>query len=257
MNVVVMQPYLFPYLGYYQLLHVADTFVIFDDVNFIKKGWRNRNQILASIGSERFTLPIEKISQNKKINQHNIHKPAESIKKLFTTLKTNYQKAPYIAQLDNLFYDLQSWTDGEMFTLEADKANYGHVKGTDLTSFLHQSILLLTKYLSLNTKIILSSSIKNDAGLTSEARIIDICKQLNATRYINPPNAEKLELYTPNNFNKSGIELNYIQPELVEYEQFNSSTFVNYLSILDLIANLPFTEIQNRVANDNLRLATK
>ena len=59
-----MQPYVFPYIGYMQLVHAADKFVFYDDVNFIKKGWINRNSIMLNDGSYRFTIPLKGQSQN-------------------------------------------------------------------------------------------------------------------------------------------------------------------------------------------------
>ncbi|MDU0112799.1 WbqC family protein [Psychrosphaera aquimarina] len=243
-----MQPYLFPYLGYFQIIHSVDIFVIFDDVNYIKRGWINRNNILSKKGIERFNLPVEKASQNRKINQHNIFNPKENISKLFKQIRVNYQDSPQYQQLDTFLSQLE---------LPNERPPQYEIEANSLLTLLQSSIQVLIDKLNLNTQILLSSNIPNELNLSSETRIIDICQQLKASSYINPPNAEKLGLYTPDNFNKFGIKLHYIQPELVEYEQFNSSTFVNYLSILDLIANLPFTEIQNRVTNYNLRLATK
>ena len=66
MKVAIMQPYLFPYIGYYQLIKAVDSFVLLDDVNYIKKGWINRNRILLNGSPHLFTMPLEKASQNKK-----------------------------------------------------------------------------------------------------------------------------------------------------------------------------------------------
>ena len=64
-----MQPYFFPYIGYFQLINAVDKFIILDDVNYIKKGWINRNRILLNGKDYLFTIPCEKISQNKLINE--------------------------------------------------------------------------------------------------------------------------------------------------------------------------------------------
>ena len=68
MNLAVMQPYLFPYIGYWQLIDAVDIFIIYDDVNFIKRGYINRNNILQKQKSYLFTLELIGASQNKKIN---------------------------------------------------------------------------------------------------------------------------------------------------------------------------------------------
>ena len=69
MKVAIMQPYIFPYIGYFQLINLVDKFIIYDDVNYIKKGWINRNKILNNGSELYFSIPIKKSSQNKLINE--------------------------------------------------------------------------------------------------------------------------------------------------------------------------------------------
>ena len=69
MKVAIMQPYFFPYLGYFQLIESADNFIFYDDVNFKKKGWVNRNNILVNNEKKLLTVPLQKASQNKMINE--------------------------------------------------------------------------------------------------------------------------------------------------------------------------------------------
>ena len=69
MKIAIMQPYFFPYLGYWQLISAVDRFIVFDDVNYIKKGWINRNRILLNGKDHLFTLPLKGASQNKLINE--------------------------------------------------------------------------------------------------------------------------------------------------------------------------------------------
>ncbi|MFM1836501.1 MAG: hypothetical protein RJA04_1189, partial [Bacteroidota bacterium] len=72
MSVAIMQPYFFPYLGYFQLVQAVDDFVFYDDVMFIKKGWINRNRILLQGREFLFTIPLEKQSQNKTIRESRV-----------------------------------------------------------------------------------------------------------------------------------------------------------------------------------------
>ena len=60
MKTAIMQPYIFPYIGYYQLIDAVDQFIIFDDVNFIKRGWINRNNILLNKNKHLFSIPLSK-----------------------------------------------------------------------------------------------------------------------------------------------------------------------------------------------------
>jgi len=72
MRISIMQPYIFPYLGYFHLIEASDRFIFYDDVNFIRKGWINKNKILLNGNDFTFTVPLSKASQNKLINQINL-----------------------------------------------------------------------------------------------------------------------------------------------------------------------------------------
>src|SRR5690554_1040537 len=93
MKLAVMQPYLFPYLGYFQLIHAVDLFVIYDDVAFIKQGYINRNSILSRGQPLRFTLPVPGASSNRKICE--LHY-AEDAGKLLKTVAQSYARAPHV-----------------------------------------------------------------------------------------------------------------------------------------------------------------
>lgn len=94
MNIAVMQPYLFPYAGYFNLLAQVDKFVFFDDVNYINRGWINRNRLLLAGDVRYFTIPLIKASQNLKINQIYIQPKDIWLQKTLHTIKQSYAKAP-------------------------------------------------------------------------------------------------------------------------------------------------------------------
>ena len=102
MKIAVMQPYIFPYIGYFQLINAVDKFVIFDDVNFINKGWINRNNILLNNLPYLFTLPLKKSSQNKLINEIEIANDKIWNQKFLKTLQAAYSKAPNFSEVYNL-----------------------------------------------------------------------------------------------------------------------------------------------------------
>src|SRR5690606_3799363 len=95
MKIAIMQPYLFPYLGYFQLINAVETFVFYDDVNFIKRGWINRNQILVDNKAALFTVPLKKASQNKLINEIDMAIDEKWLSQFFKTIEQNYKNAPY------------------------------------------------------------------------------------------------------------------------------------------------------------------
>ena len=99
MNVAIMQPYIFPYVGYFQLIKAVDVFVFYDDVHFIKKGWINRNQLLINDKAHLFSVPLNKPSQNKLINEIKLALDQKWLKHFYSTLEFNYKKAPFYKEI--------------------------------------------------------------------------------------------------------------------------------------------------------------
>lgn len=95
MKLAIMQPYFFPYLGYWQLINAVDKFVLLDDVNFIMRGYINRNSILLNGKSYLFSLPLEKPSQNKLINDSKLNFQHNDREKLLKTIQLAYKKSPF------------------------------------------------------------------------------------------------------------------------------------------------------------------
>tara|TARA_Y100001980_G_C14528974_1_gene304733 strand:- start:719 stop:1405 length:687 start_codon:yes stop_codon:yes gene_type:complete len=220
-----MQPYFLPYIGYWQLLHVVDKFVIFDDVQFKKRGWVNRNYIL--INSKKFliTIPIKKHRQKAKICDINLAKNIRSKTKLLKSIKMAYCNAPFFEKTFPLIKSI----------IENDDEN--------LFSFIDFSLKLISQYLGINSsKIIISSSLKISKNLKGEERIISICKKLKANSYYNPIGG--LDLYNKKAFRMNGIKLCFLRPNKVRYEQYDNS-FVSNLSILDVIMFNSIPRIKN------------
>jgi len=103
MRLAIMQPYLFPYVGYFQLIHAADAFVVYDDVNFIKGGWINRNFILAQRQKSRITLQLLGASPNVLINQVMV---GNNKQKLLKSIQQSYSKAPHYASVYSLIEEI-------------------------------------------------------------------------------------------------------------------------------------------------------
>lgn len=211
MTLAIMQPYLFPYIGYWQLISTVDTFVIFDDVNFIKKGYINRNSILVGGKTQQFTLELIGASQNKLINEIEV---GNNSKKLLKTIEMSYRKAPYFETVFPIIEDI----------LNQEEKN--------LAKFIGYSLQKLSNFLEIDTKFIYSSDIKKDNTLKAQDKILDICKKLEATNYINAIGGK--ELYDKEKFQSENIKLNFLDTELIEYKQFKNE-FIPYLSILDIM----------------------
>lgn len=215
MKTVIMQPYLFPYLGYWQMITNADVFVLFDDVNFINRGWINRNNILLNGKAFMFTLPLVGASQNKLINEIEVTSDEKEVKKILRTMEQAYRKSPYFA---------------EAFPLLGGILGY---ENKNLKDFLYNQFKVIFDYLEIsNTKLLLSSEIQKDNSLKAQEKIIDICKRLGTTHYINAIGGQ--ELYDKERFDKEGMKLNFIKMIAKPYPQFKNE-FVPYLSIIDVL----------------------
>lgn len=214
MKVSIMQPYFFPYIGYFQLIANSDVFVIYDDVNFIKKGWINRNNILVNNTPYLFSMPLQNVSQNKLINEIFITDLDKWKTDLLKTISSSYKKAPFYQDVYPLIEKIISF----------DELN--------LALYIQNSLQNLCAYLNLNTKLIMSSEIVKNNDLRGENKIIDICLQLGATQYINAIGG--IELYTQENFQVKNIDLKFIKSENILYQQFKNE-FKPWLSIIDVI----------------------
>jgi hypothetical protein len=213
-----MQPYLFPYLGYIQLLRAVDTFVFFDDVNFINKGWINRNNILVNGNAHLFTLPLKKASQNKLINEIEISDYENWKTQFLQQIEFNYKKASH-------FETIFPWLKQ---TLEIKQYNL-------LNELVCDTLRSTAKLLDLKTKFQNSSELnyKSNAEMSGQDKVLSICKILNTTNYINPKNGQ--ELYNREDFTNQNIKLNFILMDDIEYSQAKNKSFVPFLSVLDVL----------------------
>lgn len=215
MNLAIMQPYLFPYIGYFQLIHLADKFVIYDDVNFIKQGWINRNRILISGKATYFTVPITNGSSFELIKDVAISKNNTVWKrKLLASIEQSYTKA---SQFNVIFSLLKSVID------------HDH---QSISQMATASIKAICHYLDITTPIIDTASIYNNNHLYGEDRIVDICLQEKCRTYTNASGG--IDLYSRENFEKMNITLQFLQPIECVYNQFNLP-FTPWLSIIDVL----------------------
>lgn len=229
MKIAIMQPYLFPYIGYFQLINSVDKFVVYDDVQYISRGWINRNNILVNNQKYLFTLSVKKSPQKDNINQKLLSDNNKSLKDNFLkTIDFAYHKAPYYKQVKNLI---------------SQCLEYGE---QNISLFITNSLNLICNYLKINTSIILSSTINDGKNLKKQARIINITKILKGDHYINSNGGK--DLYSKEEFIKHGIKLNFIQSYTTPYKQFKNE-FIPYLSIIDIMMFNNIDEI-NKLLNN-------
>ena len=215
-RLAVMQPYVFPYLGYFQLIGAVDRFVVFDDVHFIKRGWIHRNALLSDGQALRFTIPLNRASQHKLINETELH-PVEYAawqRKFLKTLRQNYKSAPHFESGFALTEKVLS------------------EPGPTIATLATASLRAVADYLQLSTSLVLSSALAYDRDTKGQEKILAIVQQQGASVYINPPGGAAL--YDSEAFAKKDVRLQFIQPHEISYPQFKKP-FVPNLSIIDVM----------------------
>lgn len=213
MKIAIMQPYFFPYIGYFQLINAVNKFVVLDDVNFIKKGWINRNKILVQQNEFLFTLPLKSVSQNKLICHYEIVKEGWE-GKFLKTLEYSYKNAPFYIETIRLVTSI--------LLFESD----------NLSNYLVFQIRAICDYLDISTEIIYTSRKYQNNYYYGQDRIIDICKIEKAQAYINLLGGRNI--YNTSSFKEIGIDLYFINSYPIEYKQFGNP-FYPSLSIIDVL----------------------
>ncbi|MBN1060027.1 WbqC family protein [Clostridium botulinum] len=214
MKLGIMQPYFFPYIGYWQLMNAVDKYVIYDDVNFIKGGWINRNRILMNSEAKMINIQMNGATPNKLINEVEVSGNQVNNKKLLKSIESCYKKAPYYS---NIFPIIEN-------IIIQDEKN--------LSKYLEHSIRKVCEYLSIDTEMIISSSINKNNDLKGQDKVIEICKVLGVDEYYNAVGGQ--QLYSYEEFSSEGLKLRFLKTGAVEYKQFNNE-FVSNLSIIDVL----------------------
>jgi hypothetical protein len=211
----VMQPYFFPYVGYFQYMMACSHFILYDDVQFIMRGWINRNNILLNGKAHMLTVPLVKASPNRTIAKTMVMDgpwPA----RMMATLEQAYRKAPY-------WQGISSMVQGIF--------GAGHATIASLAS---ASIQAVCAYLDLPVTVVPTSTAYNNSHLARNERLYDLCDRMNARVCIVPQGGRAL--YAKPEFALHGIELRYLVPDLSPYDQSGTAAFVPSLSILDVLA---------------------
>ncbi|MCB2296297.1 WbqC family protein [Clostridium tagluense] len=232
MRVGIMQPYIFPYIGYFQMINTVDKYVIYDDVQFIKGGWINRNKVLINGKASMITLKTKKDDFKLNINEISLVDNYEYEKnKVLKSIELAYSRAPYFSNTIGIIRDI---------------LNY---KEKNLSKFIENSIVEICSFLDINTELIISSQIKKDTSLKAEEKVIHINKILGSDTYINV--IAGMELYSKDKFKEQGIDLFFIKMKEVKYKQFNHD-FIPNLSIIDVLMFNPKEEVKRLLSEYEL-----
>jgi hypothetical protein len=225
MKLAIMQPYFFPYIGYFQLISTVDEFVIYDNIEFTKKGWINRNRILVNGTDAIISLPLKKDSDFLHINERFLADTWEiERKKILNRIAESYRKAPYFKETFEVLEECIMYEDRNLF------------------NFIFYSVKTILKFLNINTKIVVSSTISINHQLRSDEKVMAICKERGAEIYINPIGG--LDIYDKQIFLKNNLQLQFLKTNNITYTQFNNE-FIPWLSIIDLMMFNSLIEIES------------
>lgn len=232
-----MQPYFFPYIGYFQAIHAVDKYILYENITYIKDAWMNRNRILQKNGSPFFlTIPIRHKSSNKLIKEIAIDNTRDWRKRLLQSIYLNYKGSMFFEEI----YSLLEFAINNPFE--------------NLYQYNASVILCIARFLNIDTEIVFKNNNyldiesrleavnqKNYNGLSflelthpekKVARVIAICKNEKADCFINAIGG--ISLYSKTEFIKYGIDLKFVNSKQITYNQFSHEFFPN-LSIIDVL----------------------
>ena len=210
----IMQPYFFPYLGYFQLVRASDVFVAYDTVQYIRGGWINRNRILGDHGPAWFTLPVEYGGIAATIDRRRYADPdGRARQRLVRTLHHRYRRAPHYRAAMAVLEPL-------LMNPEPGVAAYN----------LHL-IRSLSAHLGIDTRIELASALPV-ARAGGVGGLVAICHHLGARTYLNAIGGTGL--YARDDFARAGLDLRFLRSEAAPYAQFGGEPVAS-LSIIDVL----------------------
>ncbi|NNE80710.1 MAG: WbqC family protein [Silicimonas sp.] len=225
MRIAVMQPYIFPYLPYFQLVHAVDCFVFLDTVQFLKRGWMHRNRIKLGDKDHLFTLPVRVESRNSPVTDvvfaENIKAECETLKR---KLEHAYRKANSWSQLETIIWPL-------MDDMEP---------GANFSDFAGKSVQAVSDAMGITTDFRSASALGERTADHYQDYILDICQELGATTYVNPIGG--MDIYSPKAFAERNVDLRFLSAQSFVYPQ-PGGAFVENLSIVDVLANVPLGEL--------------
>jgi hypothetical protein len=228
MRLAIMQPYFFPYIGYFQLIAAVDMFIVYDNIKYTKKGWISRNRMLQNGKDVMFSLSLKSDSDSLDVCKRELAADFNR-DKLLNQFNGAYRRAPYFAQTFPLVEQIVRHED------------------TNLFRFLHHSIVRTCEHLGIATEIRISSGIAIDHDLKNQDKVLALCEAVGATTYVNAIGG--MELYSKETFREKGIELKFIKSKPFEYAQFGDA-FVPWLSIIDVMMFNPLDTIQTCISTN-------
>jgi len=228
-----MQPYLFPYLGYFQLISAVDIFVLSDDLQYINKGWINRNRFLIDGKEKMLTFPLRNASHLAKINERVFSEDfSHHANRILKSIHQAYGRSPCFRNVFPLVERIVSYPEN------------------NLARYVENSIREICRHLQIETSLVISSDLHVNPALDAQDRIIWTANKLAAETYINPIGGT--HLYSFDYFASGGITLKFLRMDDVFYRQFRND-FVPYLSIIDVMMFNDLATLRQLLARYSLR----
>ena len=231
MKLAIMQPYFFPYIGYWQLINAVDRFVIYDDVSFINRGWINRNRILINGAPHYITVPLVGASQNKRICDIAMQDTTRWRDKIERSIESAYGRSTCFTE-----------------TFPEIRRQIRH-ESNNLAEFLAAHLVRMAAFLGIETEIVRSSRIYGNSELRGEERIVDICEREGASSYVNLPGGRAL--YNAESFGIADVKLLFLSSRISPYRQ-RTPNFVPNLSIVDTLVEVGKSGVATRLCGYDL-----
>ncbi len=228
MKAAIMQPYFLPYTGYFQLIAAVDVFVVYDNIQYSKNGWINRNRICRNGEAVTFSLPLKAASDYLDVRERELATDFRR-DKLLNQIRGAYQRAAFFTQIFPLIERIIRYEESNLF------------------GYLHHSICSLCEFLKIDTEIRVSSTIAADHELKKQDKVLALCSAVGASTYVNAIGG--VELYSKTAFRDRGMELMFIRGKTFEYAQFGHP-FVPLLSIIDVLMFNPVDTVRESIFNN-------
>lgn len=219
-----MQPYFLPYIGYFQLIKGVDEFIIYDNIQYSRKGWIQRNRMLENEKDAYFSLSLKKDSDYLDVRERRLSDQwPQNKEKLLRRISANYRRAPF---------------HSDIFPLIESIFNY---ENENLFKFIFYSVTEICNLLDIKTKITISSNLNIDHSLKSQEKVIALVKSIQGQIYLNPIGG--LGLYNNQDFIDAGIKLEFHKAKPISYTQYKNE-FIPWLSILDILMFNPVAQVK-------------
>ncbi len=235
-RVAIMQPYLFPYMGYFQLIDAVDEFWIFDCVQYISRGWMNRNRILLNGEEKRFTVSVEDGPRSQRISEKRYSpKALDDCSQLVRSLRLSgsLSRDSAVGMVEKLIHYLVDRRISRSFS--------------DVTA---RTLMDGCEILGITTPLKFSSELSVPDSYRGQQRVLEICRRVGADHYLNLPSG--IDLYDSKIFLEMGVRISFLQPVFHWYPQVRVRSFVPMLSVLDVVANISEKHLRSYVKGYNL-----